>query len=189
MEHPSRALDPCSKRASHPFSILLSVFLSDYHVYVCPADYRKRGYAAVCLLYLLTMVVKYIQEYIQHGHARIHSPYNFTPHTPRIPLFPWRRHLLIFSRIRSSATHDSPMPRASFPPEGRLLRLISILETLSFCGPWSRTVDSHFYIFPDLSPFAFSLQSLNLSSACLRITRLISILLSFFTSSESRSAY
>lgn len=46
--------------APHPFSILFYVFPPRLcHVYVCPADYQKRGYAAVCLLCPPATVAKY----------------------------------------------------------------------------------------------------------------------------------
>lgn len=121
---PSRSIMSVAD-ASHPFSILLTVFLfPDRHVYVCPVDYRKRGYATVCLAYPTATVAKRVRE----GHARILSTFLVSHTTSFSLLFPSLSFslsvcvavflsFLVLSQF--STTHDSPMPRASFIPGGR----------------------------------------------------------------------
>lgn len=95
---------------------------------------------------------------VREGHTRILSA-TLVQYSVLLSLC-LRRRLLICSLAVLPATHDSPMPRASFIPGGRLLRLISILETSPFRGLSSRSSRS-----PALSlPISFrALQSLSSS--------------------------
>lgn len=83
---------------------------------------------------------------------------------------PLPRFLLISRRACSFAnTHDSPMPRTSFIPGGRLLRLISILETSPLRGLPSRPV-AHSLVLAPISSLLLP-EPLSPFFACLRITQ------------------
>lgn len=165
---PSRAL--CLQRTLliH-FPFLSPFFFPAAYVYVCPADYRKRGYAAVCLLYPAATVAKYRSTWVTLEYP-LPSCLSVSLSLSLLFSLP---HRLLISSPASSYARTSPMPRASCIPEGRrdLLRLMPILETLPLRVRLS-------YVLP---PFSFLLEPLSPFFACLRITRLISILLSFFT--------
>lgn len=98
-----------------------------------------------------------------------HSPFLFLPLSLSFSL-PLPHFLLISLRACSFAnTHDSPMPRTSFIPGGRLLRLISILETSPLRGLPSRPV-AHSLVLAPISSLLLP-EPLSPFFACLRITQ------------------
>lgn len=121
IELPSRAL--CLQRTLliH-FPFLSPFFFPTAYVHVCPADYRKRGYAAVCPLYPAATVVKYRSTWVTLEYS--------------LPSCLSHRFFPLFSSSSSSCLFSCSqlrtMPRASCIPGSRrdLLRLIPILETL-----------------------------------------------------------
>jgi len=165
IELPSRAL--CLQRTLliH-FPFLSSFFFPTAYVYVCPADYRKRGYAAVCFLYPAATVVKYRS-------TRVTLEYSLRSYLSRhfFPLFSFSSSSCLFS----CAARLHTMPRASCIPRSRrdLLRLIPILETfpLHDCSIAPSYVLHPLVLF--WNPRSFF--------SCLRIIGLIFILLSLLT--------
>jgi len=150
---PSRAL--CLQRTLliH-FPFLSPFFFPTAYVYVCPADYRKRRYAVVYLLYPVATVEKY------EGHVWVPSCLN-------IPLLSSLTISLSFLSLAATHQHPRCYEQVVYWEGGRHL-LIPILETLP---PRYRSIIVHpsssFSLLESLSPFF----------VCLYITGLISILL------------
>lgn len=156
--------------ASHPFSIPFSVFLPRLPMFMYVRLITESEDMRLFVSYTRR------RQWRSRG-----SRLNTLVSQGLPPLFSSSPSPLLISSPARSYTRASPMPRASCIPGGErdLLRLIPILETLPLRGRSiapSHVLPSSFSLLEPLSPFF----------ACLRITGLISILLSSFARSGSR---